>query len=97
MSHAYGVAPFGDETRSSLVARLSVDGPLSIVRPAEGAGITRQAITDQVPGKWDAALDRLPEFVDPCVSDQAAAPATKASTARCRSCKRRSVRGARSM
>ncbi|HEX3902417.1 MAG TPA: metalloregulator ArsR/SmtB family transcription factor [Polyangia bacterium] len=46
---ASGAAPvfaaLGDETRLGLVARLSEDGPLSIARLTEGAGISRQAIT----------------------------------------------------
>lgn len=35
----------GDATRLSLLARLSVDGPLSITRLSRGTGVTRQAIT----------------------------------------------------
>ncbi len=38
-------AALGDETRLALVARLCADGPLSIARLADGAEITRQAIT----------------------------------------------------
>lgn len=38
-------AALGDETRLRLVVRLSTDGPLSIARLAEGASVTRQAIT----------------------------------------------------
>ncbi|HVV53639.1 MAG TPA: metalloregulator ArsR/SmtB family transcription factor [Polyangia bacterium] len=38
-------AALGDETRLGLVARLSVEGPLSIVRLTDGARISRQAIT----------------------------------------------------
>ena len=38
-------AALGDETRLVIVARLSSGAPLSIVRLAEGTGVTRQAIT----------------------------------------------------
>ena len=38
-------AALGDETRLSLLNRLSSEGPLSITRLTEGAGVTRQAIT----------------------------------------------------
>jgi DNA-binding transcriptional ArsR family regulator len=38
-------AALGDETRLSLVARLSSGGPMSIARLSAGAGVTRQAIT----------------------------------------------------
>ncbi len=35
----------GDATRMRLVARLCDEGPLSIARLSEGAGVSRQAIT----------------------------------------------------
>ena len=38
-------AALGDKTRLRLVTRLSDDGPLSIARLSDGAGVTRQAIT----------------------------------------------------
>src|SRR5262245_59984813 len=38
-------AALGDETRLSLVARLSTSGPLLITRLAAGSSVTRQAIT----------------------------------------------------
>jgi DNA-binding transcriptional ArsR family regulator len=38
-------AALGDETRLRLVARLCTDGPMSITRLTDGAGVTRQAIT----------------------------------------------------
>lgn len=38
-------AALGDATRLKLVARLCADGPLSIARLSEDAGVTRQAIT----------------------------------------------------
>ena len=37
-------AALGDETRLQIVARLCAEGPLSITRLSEGAGVTRQAI-----------------------------------------------------
>jgi DNA-binding transcriptional ArsR family regulator len=41
-------AALGDSTRAGLVARLCVEGPLSISRLSEGSGVTRQAITKQL-------------------------------------------------
>lgn len=38
-------AALGDETRLAVLARLCSDGPLSISRLSEGAGVSRQAIT----------------------------------------------------
>jgi len=38
-------AALGDETRLSLLAKLSVGEPSSIARLTEGSGLTRQAIT----------------------------------------------------
>jgi DNA-binding transcriptional ArsR family regulator len=38
-------AALGDETRLRLVARLCDEGPLSITRLSEDAGVTRQAIS----------------------------------------------------
>ena len=38
-------AALGDTTRLALVRRLSGEGPLSITRLSEGAGMTRQAVT----------------------------------------------------
>src|SRR5436309_15074636 len=38
-------AALGDATRLSLLSRLSVNGPLSIIRLSESTGVTRQAIT----------------------------------------------------
>ena len=38
-------AALGDGTRLGLVARLSADGPLSITHLAQGAPVSRQAIT----------------------------------------------------
>jgi len=49
-------AALGDETRLKLVARLCVDGPLSITRLSEGAGVTRQAITKHLEALADASI-----------------------------------------
>jgi len=49
-------ASLGDATRLRLVARLCADGPLSIVRLSEGAGVTRQAITKHLHALADAGL-----------------------------------------
>ncbi|HUU36433.1 MAG TPA: metalloregulator ArsR/SmtB family transcription factor [Vicinamibacterales bacterium] len=38
-------AALGDATRLRVVARLSAEGPLSITRLADGADVTRQAVT----------------------------------------------------
>lgn len=38
-------AALGEPTRLTLVARLCIEGPLSIARLSEGTGVTRQAIT----------------------------------------------------
>jgi DNA-binding transcriptional ArsR family regulator len=48
-------AALGDATRLRLVARLCVDGPLSIARLSEG-GVTRQAITKHLHALADAGL-----------------------------------------
>ena len=57
---ASGAAPvfaaLGDQTRLGLVARLSEDGPLSIARLTEGAGISRQAITKHLSALSAAGL-----------------------------------------
>jgi DNA-binding transcriptional ArsR family regulator len=49
-------AALGDVTRLRLVARLCVDGPLSIARLSDGAGVTRQAITKHLHALDDAGL-----------------------------------------
>jgi len=38
-------AALGDQTRLTLLGRLSTEGPLSITHLSEGTGVTRQAIT----------------------------------------------------
>ena len=49
-------AALGDSTRVGLVARLCVEGPLSITRLSEGSGITRQAVTKQLRTLGQAGL-----------------------------------------
>src|SRR6195952_1923025 len=51
-------AALGDVTRLRLVARLCGDGPLSISRLSEGAGVTRQAITKHLNALAAAGLAR---------------------------------------
>jgi DNA-binding transcriptional ArsR family regulator len=51
-------AALGDATRLSLVARLCVEGPLSIVRLSDGAGVTRQAVTKHLDALAEAGLVR---------------------------------------
>jgi DNA-binding transcriptional ArsR family regulator len=49
-------AALGDGTRLALVARLSAEGPLSIVRLTEGARVSRQAITKHLSALSEAGL-----------------------------------------
>src|SRR6188768_666266 len=49
-------AALGDETRLQIVARLCTEGPLSVTRLSEGAGVTRQAITKHLKALADAGL-----------------------------------------
>lgn len=51
-------AALGDETRLRLVARLCADGPMSIARLSDGAGVTRQAITKHLHVLAEAGLVR---------------------------------------
>lgn len=51
-------AALGDETRLQIVARLCAEGPLSITRLSEGAGVTRQAITKHLNALSGAGLAR---------------------------------------
>jgi DNA-binding transcriptional ArsR family regulator len=51
-------AALGDATRLRLVARLSADGPLSIARLSDGAGVTRQAVTKHLHALGGAGLVR---------------------------------------
>jgi DNA-binding transcriptional ArsR family regulator len=51
-------AALGDETRLQIVARLCAEGPLSITRLSEGAGVTRQAITKHLNALSAAGLAR---------------------------------------
>lgn len=49
-------AALGDETRLHVVARLSSEGPLSIVRLTEGSNVTRQAVAKHLRVLEDAGL-----------------------------------------
>jgi len=49
-------AALGDETRLRLVARLGREGPLSISRLSDGAGVTRQAVAKHLRVLADAGL-----------------------------------------
>ncbi len=49
-------AALGDATRLRIVARLSRDGPLSIVRLTEGGTVSRQAITKHLRALEGAGL-----------------------------------------
>ncbi|MCW5890704.1 MAG: helix-turn-helix transcriptional regulator [bacterium] len=61
-ARAGGVAPvfaaLGDETRLRLVARLCAEGPLPIARLADGAPVTRQAVTKHLHALTRAGLVR---------------------------------------
>ena len=51
-------AALGDETRLRIVARLCGQGPMSIVRLADGARVSRQAITKHLHALEEAGLAR---------------------------------------
>jgi DNA-binding transcriptional ArsR family regulator len=51
-------AALGDETRLRIVARMCGEGPLSIMRLAAGATVSRQAITKHLHALEDAGLAR---------------------------------------
>jgi DNA-binding transcriptional ArsR family regulator len=51
-------AALGDPTRLKLVGRLSRDGPLSIAHLAEGAPLSRQAITKHLDALANAGIVR---------------------------------------
>jgi DNA-binding transcriptional ArsR family regulator len=51
-------AALGAQTRLRLVARLGREGPLSISRLSDGAGVTRQAVTKHLRVLADAGLAR---------------------------------------
>jgi DNA-binding transcriptional ArsR family regulator len=51
-------AALGDQTRLRLVARLGREGPLSISRLTDGAGVTRQAVTKHLRVLAGAGLAR---------------------------------------
>jgi DNA-binding transcriptional ArsR family regulator len=49
-------AALGDATRLGVVARLCLEGPLSIARLSDGADVTRQAITKHLHALAEAGL-----------------------------------------
>jgi DNA-binding transcriptional ArsR family regulator len=51
-------AALGDETRLAVVARLCIDGPLSIARLSEGVAVSRQAVTKHLETLAEAGLVR---------------------------------------
>lgn len=51
-------AALGETTRLAIVARLCAEGPLSIARLSDGAGVTRQAITKHLNTLEDVGLVR---------------------------------------
>jgi DNA-binding transcriptional ArsR family regulator len=51
-------AALGDRTRLRIVGRLSGEGPQSIARLSEDAGVTRQAVTKHLQALIDAGLVR---------------------------------------
>lgn len=51
-------AALGEPTRLTLVAKLCAEGPLSIARLSDGAGVTRQAITKHLQTLAGAGLVR---------------------------------------
>jgi DNA-binding transcriptional ArsR family regulator len=51
-------AALGDPTRLRIVGRLSGEGPQSIARLSEDAGVTRQAVTKHLQALVDAGLVR---------------------------------------
>lgn len=58
MSVAPILAALGDETRLRIVTKLCKGGPLSITKLAQGADISRQAITKHLHALHDAGLVR---------------------------------------
>ena len=60
-------AALGDETRLHLVSRLCRDGPLSIVHLADGATVSRQAITKHLHALEEAGLARSSRIGRECV------------------------------
>jgi DNA-binding transcriptional ArsR family regulator len=51
-------AALGDRTRLRVVTRLCDEGPLSIARLSDGAGVTRQAVTKHLNALADAGVVR---------------------------------------
>jgi DNA-binding transcriptional ArsR family regulator len=51
-------AALGDATRLAVIARLCIDGPLSIARLSEGVAVSRQAVTKHLETLAEAGLVR---------------------------------------
>lgn len=60
-------AALGETTRLALVARLCTDGPLSIARLSDGAGVTRQAVTKHLNTLAGAGLVRATRSGRECI------------------------------
>lgn len=60
-------AALGDETRLHIVARLCGGGPLSIVQLADGATVSRQAITKHLHALEGAGLARSSRIGRECI------------------------------
>ena len=60
-------AALGDPTRLHIVARLCGDGPLSIVNLADGANVSRQAITKHLHALEQVGLARSSRIGRECV------------------------------
>jgi DNA-binding transcriptional ArsR family regulator len=61
MRHANAALVFGalgDDTRLTIVARLSANGPQSITRLTDGVEVSRQAVTKHLEALADAGLVR---------------------------------------
>jgi len=60
-------AALGDATRLSIVARLCSDGPLAITRLAEGAAVSRQAVSKHLRTLEQAGLVRSDRAGRECI------------------------------
>lgn len=60
-------AALGDATRLHIVTRLCGEGPLSIVRLADGATVSRQAITKHLHALKEAGLARSSRIGRECI------------------------------
>ncbi len=60
-------AALGDETRLQIVARMCGEGPLSIMRLADGASVSRQAITKHLHALEEAGLAQSSRIGRECI------------------------------